>query len=62
MAEKGWEAARATLALWVAAIALAALLLYFFYRWETSVRDATVLGLLGISSLGHWIVDAPGPQ
>lgn len=33
-------------------------LLYFFYRWETCVRDATVLGLLGIVSLGYWIQDA----
>ena len=27
-------------------------LLYFFYRWETCVREATILGMLGISSLG----------
>ena len=33
-------------------------LLYFFYRWETCVREATVLGLLGIASLGFWISDA----
>ena len=33
-------------------------LLYFFYRWETCVREATVLGLLGIVSLGYWIQDA----
>ncbi|MEM6795865.1 MAG: ABC transporter permease subunit [Acidobacteriota bacterium] len=33
-------------------------LLFFFYRWETCVREATVLGLLGIASLGFWIVDA----
>ena len=33
-------------------------LLFFFYRWETCVRDATVLGLLGIVSLGYWIQDA----
>lgn len=47
-------------------IALAALLpdilprflLYFFYRWETCVREATVLGLLGIVSLGYWVEDA----
>ena len=31
------------------------LLLYFSYRWETCVREATVLGLLGIVSLGFWI-------
>lgn len=34
------------------------LLLYFFYRWETCVRESTVLGLLGIVSLGYWIDDA----
>ena len=35
------------------------LLLYFFYRWETCVREATVLGMLpGIAALGTWIVDA----
>lgn len=33
-------------------------LLYFFYRWETCVREATVLGLLGFASLGYWIQDA----
>lgn len=33
-------------------------LLYLFYRWETCVREATVLGMLGVSSLGYWIVDA----
>ncbi|MDG0994440.1 MAG: ABC transporter permease subunit [Akkermansiaceae bacterium] len=32
--------------------------LYFFYRWETCIRDATVLGLLGISSLGFLIDEA----
>lgn len=33
-------------------------LLYFFYRWETCVREATVLGMLGMSSLGFLIIDA----
>lgn len=33
-------------------------LLYFFYRWETCVRDATVLGLLGFVSLGWFIQQA----
>jgi len=33
-------------------------LLYFFYRWETCVREATVLGMLGVVSLGYWIVDS----
>jgi phosphonate transport system permease protein len=42
----------------IAPAAFSRFLLYFFYRWETCVRDATVLGLLGFSSLGYWIVDA----
>ncbi|MBZ0269805.1 ABC transporter permease subunit [bacterium] len=33
-------------------------LLYLFYRWETCVREATVLGLLGFVSLGWYIQDA----
>ncbi len=33
-------------------------LLYFFYRWETCVREATVLGMLGISSLGYLLMEA----
>ncbi len=30
-------------------------LLFFFYRWETCIREATVLGMLGVSSLGFWV-------
>ncbi len=33
-------------------------LLYFFYRWETCVREATILGMLGIASLGFAVKDA----
>ena len=33
-------------------------MLYFFYRWETCVREATVLGMLGVVSLGWWIDQA----
>jgi phosphonate transport system permease protein len=33
-------------------------LLYFFYRWETAVREATILGMLGLGTLGFCIVDA----
>lgn len=33
-------------------------LLFFFYRWETCIREATVLGTLGIASLGFWVTDA----
>lgn len=39
-------------------VVLPRVLVYFFYRWETCVRDATVLGLLGISSLGFYFQDA----
>lgn len=30
-------------------------LMYLFYRWETCVREATVLGMLGVASLGMQI-------
>lgn len=33
-------------------------LLYFFYRSETCVREATVLGMLGVASLGFYISEA----
>jgi phosphonate transport system permease protein len=33
-------------------------LLYLCYRWETCVREATVLGMLGGVSLGFWVQDA----
>jgi phosphonate transport system permease protein len=39
-------------------MALPRFLLYFFYRFETCVREATVLGMLGIASLGHEVVEA----
>lgn len=39
-------------------VALPRFLLFFFYRWETCVREATVLGMLGIASLGFWIQEA----
>lgn len=39
-------------------LTLPRLLLYFFYRFETCVREATVLGMLGVVSLGYWIQDA----
>jgi len=38
-------------------LSLPRFLLYFFYRWETCVREATVLGMLGMASLGFWIMD-----
>lgn len=33
-------------------------LLFLCYRWETCVREATVLGMLGGVSLGYWVQDA----
>jgi phosphonate transport system permease protein len=39
-------------------ISFSRFLLFFLYRWEICVREATVLGMLGISSLGFWIHDA----
>ena len=33
-------------------------LAYFFYRWETCVREASVLGMLGIVSIGALVRDA----
>lgn len=32
------------------------MLTYFFTRFESCVRESTVLGMLGFVSLGHWIV------
>jgi phosphonate transport system permease protein len=45
---------------WFAALPLTMnrALLFFFYRLETCVREATVLGMLGVLSLGYWIQDA----
>jgi phosphonate transport system permease protein len=37
-------------------------LVYFFYRWETCVRDSTVLGTLGHATLGYSIRDARSRQ
>jgi phosphonate transport system permease protein len=33
-------------------------LVYFFYRWETCLREGTVLGMLGVATLGRIIKDA----
>jgi len=30
-------------------------MLYLFYRWETCIREATILGMLGVVSLGYHI-------
>ena len=47
-----------TAAFGLAPAAIPRFVLYFFYRWETCVREATVLGMLGIVSLGYFILDA----
>jgi phosphonate transport system permease protein len=49
-------------ALFLPPLALPRFLLYFFYRFETCVREATVLGMLGVVSLGYWIQDARARQ
>jgi len=41
-------------------LALGRYLLYFFYRFETCIREATVLGMLGVVSLGYYIQEARG--
>ncbi len=46
----------------VAPLTLTRGLLLFFYRFETCVREATVLGMLGVVSLGYWIQDARAKQ
>jgi phosphonate transport system permease protein len=35
--------------------ALTRWLLFFFYRWESCIREATVMGMLGIASIGFWV-------
>jgi phosphonate transport system permease protein len=49
---------RGVLAVGVFPLALGNYLLYFFYRFETCVREATVLGMLGVVSLGFYIQEA----
>ena len=60
---RGLGGSRAQIA-WFAALPLATnrFLLYFFYRFETCVREATVLGMLGVVSLGYWIQDSRAKQ
>lgn len=56
---RGWGSSRKQItAFALLPIGLGRFLLYFFYRWETCVREATVLGLLGVVSLGWYIQDA----
>ena len=50
----GWQIALAG----IAPLSFGRFLLFTFYRWETCVREATVLGMLGMGSLGFWIQDA----
>ena len=39
-------------------LSLPRFLVYFFYRWETCLREGTVLGMLGIATLGRLIHQA----
>lgn len=39
-------------------LALPRWLLLFFYRFETCVREATVLGMLGVVSIGYFVTEA----
>ncbi len=56
---RGMGAGRAQIAMaGILPASMPRLLLYFFYRFETCVRDATALGMLGMVSLGYWIADA----
>lgn len=60
---RGLGATRAEIALTaIFPLSLSRYLLYVFYRFETCVREATVLGMLGVVSLGYWIQDARSKQ
>ena len=39
-------------------VSLPRLMVYFFYRWENCVRDATVLGMLGFISIGYFVQES----
>ncbi len=39
-------------------VLLSRFLLYFFYRWETCLRESTALGILGCLTLGYYINQA----
>jgi len=43
-------------------LALPRYLLFAFYRFESCIREATVLGMVGVVSLGYWINDARARQ
>ncbi len=60
---RGLGASRSALtlrALWP--LALPRALLYFFYRFETAAREASVLGMLGIVSIGSLVLEARARQ
>ena len=37
-------------------------LAHFFYRWECCLRDAIILGFLGLPSLGYWVFQDAWPK
>lgn len=41
---------------------LSRMLLYFFYRWESCVRESVVLGMLGVATLGYYIQNDAGAK
>ena len=60
---RGLGGSRGQVALLAAApLSFSRFLLYVLYRFETCVREATVLGMLGVVSLGYWIEDARTKQ
>lgn len=41
----------------VVPMGMARYLLYFFYRFETCVREATIIGMLGVISIGYYVIE-----
>lgn len=38
------------------------LLIHVFYRWETCLRDAVIVGMIGLPTLGFWIFQDAWPK
>ena len=38
------------------------LLIHFFYRWETCIRESVVVGMIGLPTLGYWIFQDAWPK
>ena len=51
-------ASKANMAVYVVVpMGMARYLLYFFYRFETCVREATIIGMLGVISIGYYVIE-----